>query len=148
MCCMILLEMKLSQQILRDSPGKAPFPNTPWPSPTSLRFHRLRSVLKKYLNAVLDRYENSRCHPITRHVDWRAATCHVKIKVKFPRAARVTGSRRICLARAAFELSLLGLPWPVNIGCNSRSVEDAAAPEAFPGSMSAARTRPAMQHGA
>lgn len=138
MCCIILLVTKSFQQLLHDSPGKAPFPNTPWPSPTSLRFHRLRSVLKKYLNAVLDRYRNLSCQSVTRLVDCSVATCHVKIKAKFPRAARVTGSRRICLARAAFELSLLGLPWPVNIGCNSRSVGDAAAPEAFPGSMSAA----------
>lgn len=76
-------------------------------------------------------------------------TDHVKIKAKLPSAARVTGSRKNCLARAAFERSLVGLAWPVNIGCNSKSVGDAAVFD-FPGSISAAwwRTRPAMQHGA
>ena len=73
---------------------------------------------------------------------------HVKISPKFPRAACVNGSRRNCLARALLELSFFGLAWPVSIGCSSRSVEDAAVPDAFPGSIPGRCTRPAMQDGA
>lgn len=74
---------------------------------------------------------------VTKISNNRATACHVKIKAKLPSAARVTGSRKNCLARAAFVRSLAGLAWPVNIGCNSRSLGDAAVPDEFPGSICA-----------
>ena len=72
---------------------------------------------------------------VTKDSNRSATSCHVKIKAKLPSAARVTGSRKNCLARAALERALVGLAWPVNIGCSSRSVADATVPDNFPGSI-------------
>lgn len=87
--------------------------------------HRILKVLRPESCMVTEDSNNS------------ATACHVRIKAKLPSAARVNGSRKNCWARAAFERSLAGLAWPVNIGCNSRSVGGAAVPDGFPDSICA-----------
>lgn len=102
--------------------------------PNQLAIPQAEECAEEIPKCRLGRYRNNAFHQVARQVDTARATCHVRIKAKFPKAARVTGSRRICLARAVFDRSLLGLAWPVNIGCNSTSVGEAACPD-FPGSI-------------